>query len=174
MQFYGLAKPTIGVQTASLSLTVHSALFSQKIVGIKHMPLHTTILVSNALTLAWGLVPRGLPCSVHLKLMLWPVMLSARSQGKSRGLCVTVKSLFFSLSSFSRPFGSSLGCTELSQIVFFVPWIRAVSVDSLKKHIKRFDSKVLLEGNSSLLRIGQRLHQQTHSLRVSMRKVQVL
>ena len=118
---------------ALLSLTVHSALFSQKIVGIKHMPLHTTILVSNVLTLAWGLVPRGLPCSVHLKLILRPVMVSARSYGKSRGLCVAVKSLFFSLSSLSHPFGSSLRCTELSQIVFFVPWIRTVSVYSLKK-----------------------------------------
>ena len=107
--------------------------FSQKIDGIKHMSLHTTILVSNALTLAWGLVPRGLPFSVHLKFILRPVMVSVRSYGKSRGLFVTMKSLFFSLSSFPRPFGSSLGCTELSQIVFFVPWIRRVSVYSLKK-----------------------------------------
>lgn len=99
---------------ALLSLTVLSALFPHKIVGIKHMSLHTIILVSKVLSLAWGLVPRGLPCSVHLKLIWRPLMVSARSYGKSRGLCVTVKSLYFSLSSFPRPFGSSLGCTELS------------------------------------------------------------
>ena len=64
---------------ALLSLTVHSGLFSHKIVGIKHVPLHTIILVSNVLSLAWVLVPRGLPCSVHLKLILRPVMVSAGS-----------------------------------------------------------------------------------------------
>ena len=37
---------------ALLSLTVHSALFSHKIVEIKHMSLHTIILVSKVLSLA--------------------------------------------------------------------------------------------------------------------------
>lgn len=60
---------------------------------------NATILVSK-LSLAWGLVP---PCSVHSKLILRPAMAGARFYGKSRGLCVTVKSPFFSLSSFSCP-----------------------------------------------------------------------
>ena len=57
---------------ALLSLTVHSALFSHKIVEIKHMSLHTIILVSKVLSLAQGLVPRGLPCSVHGNLYSGP------------------------------------------------------------------------------------------------------
>ena len=96
---------------ALLSLTAHSALFSRKIVGIKHMSLHTIILVSES---SLGTSTPWPALLGTLRLIQRPVMVSARSQGKSRGLCVTVKSLYFSLSSFPHPFGSSLGCTKLS------------------------------------------------------------